>query len=262
VGPWFRWDACHGNVDAAMNRPIPPASDEQAFLKTYDPGEFDRPSVTVDLVLLAPAEDGLETLAIRRPDHPHRGRWALPGGFVGITESLEAAAQRVLKEKTGLKGIFLEQLYTFGDPKRDPRMRILSVAHMALVPREKFLDLKAEAGQVARVVVPWEGEVGGPVALLSPDGKHLPMAFDHDQILSMAIKRLRGKIDYSPLAFQLLPKAFTLLQLQRIHEAVLGRPVNKDSFRRRMLATGLLEATGHMQEGVGHRPAAMYRFQR
>jgi 8-oxo-dGTP diphosphatase len=245
-----------------MNRPVPPPSDEQLFLKTYNPGEFDRPSVTVDLVLLAPAEDGLETLVIRRPEHPHRGRWALPGGFVGITESLEAAAQRVLKEKTGFRGIFLEQLYTFGDPKRDPRMRILSVAHMALVPREKFQDLKAEAGQVARVVVPWEGETGGPVALLGPDGKHLPMAFDHDQIIAVAIKRLRGKIDYSPLAFQLLPKEFTLLQLQRIHEAVLGRPVNKDSFRRRMLATGLLEATGAMQAGVGHRPAAMYRFQR
>ena len=243
-----------------MSRPISPSSDEQAFLQSYDPGEFERPSVAVDLVLLAPAEEGLLTLVIQRPDHPHRGRWALPGGFVGISESLEAAAQRVLKEKTGLKGIFLEQLCTFGDPKRDPRMRILSVAHMALVPRQKFEELKAEAGQVARVVVPWEGETGGPVALMGPDGKHLPLAFDHEEITAMAVKRLRGKIDYSPVAFQLLPRAFTLLQLQRIHEAVLGRPLNKDSFRRRMLATGLLDATGELQEGVGHRPAAMYRF--
>ncbi len=243
-----------------MSRPLPPSSDEQVFLQTYNPGEFDRPSVTVDLVILAPDEAGLLTLVLRRPEHPHRGRWALPGGFVGITESLEAAAQRVLKEKTGLKGIFLEQLYTFGDPRRDPRMRILSVAHMALVPREKFEDLKAEAGQVARVEVPWEAEAGGPVALLDQDGKHLPLAFDHEEIIALAIKRLRGKLDYSPLAFQLLPQSFTLFQLQRIHEAVLGRVVNKDSFRRRMLATGLLEATGDMQEGVGHRPAALYRF--
>jgi 8-oxo-dGTP diphosphatase len=243
-----------------MKRPIPTPSDEQAFLENYNPGNFERPSVTVDLVLLAPAEDGLETLVVRRLDHPHRGRWALPGGFVGITESLEAAAQRVLGEKTGLEGIFLEQLYTFGDPRRDPRMRILSVAHMALVPQKKFEDLKAEAGQVARVVVPWEGETGGPVVLLGPNGKPLPLAFDHDQIIAMAVKRLRGKIDYTSVAFQLLPKAFTLLQLQGIHEAVLGRKLNKDSFRRRMLATGLLKATGDMQEGVGHRPAAMYRF--
>jgi len=243
-----------------MSRPLPPSSDEQVFLQTYNPGEFDRPSVTVDLVILAPDEAGLLTLVLRRPEHPHRGRWALPGGFVGITESLESAAQRVLKEKTGLKGIFLEQLYTFGDPRRDPRMRILSVAHMALVPREKFEDLKAEAGQVARVLVPREGEVGGQVALLDPTGKPLPLAFDHEEIIALAIKRLRGKLDYSPVAFQLLPQVFTLFQLQRIHEAVLGRVVNKDSFRRRMLATGLLEATGDMQEGVGHRPAALYRF--
>jgi 8-oxo-dGTP diphosphatase len=245
-----------------MSRPLPPSSDEQVFLQTYNPGEFDRPSVTVDLVILAPDEAGLLTLVLRRPEHPHRGRWALPGGFVGITESLESAAQRVLKEKTGLKGIFLEQLYTFGDPRRDPRMRILSVAHMALVPREKFEDLKAEAGQVARVEVPWEAEAGGPVALLDQDGKHLPLAFDHEEIIALAIKRLRGKLDYSPLAFQLLPQSFTLFQLQRIHEAVLGRVVNKDSFRRRMLATGLLEATGDVQEGVGHRPAGLYRFRK
>ena len=166
----------------------------------------------------------------------------------------------MLKEKTELKDIFLEQLYTFGDPRRDPRMRILSVAHMALVPRERFEDIRADAGQVARVVVPWEGEEGGPIALLGPDGKQLPLAFDHDQIIETAIRRLRGKIDYTPLAFQLLPEAFTLLQLQRIHEAVLGRAVNKDSFRRRMLATGLLEATGNMQEGVGHRPAALFQY--
>jgi 8-oxo-dGTP diphosphatase len=133
---------------------------------------------------------------------------------------------------------------------------------MALVPREKFEDLKAEAGQVARVEVPWEAEAGGPVALLDQDGKHLPLAFDHEEIIALAIKRLRGKLDYSPLAFQLLPQSFTLFQLQRIHEAVLGRVVNKDSFRRRMLATGLLEATGDVQEGVGHRPAGLYRFRK
>ncbi len=235
-------------------------SEEQAFLQAYNPAEFDRPSVTVDIVLLAPDEEGLLTLVLRRPEHPHKGRWALPGGFVGINESLEAAAQRVLREKTGLKGIFLEQLYTFGDPKRDPRMRVLSVAHMALVPREKFAGLQAESGQVAHVSVPWTGEEGGPVTLLDQDGSHLNLAFDHEAIISLAIKRLRGKVDYSPVAFQLLPKAFTLFQLQKIHQAILGRPLNKDSFRRRMLATGLLEPTGEVQEGVGHRPAALYRF--
>jgi 8-oxo-dGTP diphosphatase len=262
MAPWFQQAGSHGILESIMNRLIPTANDERAFLETYNPGDFERPSVTVDLVLLAPADDGLETLVIRRPDHPHRGRWALPGGFVGITESLEVAALRILKDKTGLRGIHLEQLYTFGDPRRDPRMRILSVAHMALVPRMKFEDLKTEAGQVARVLVPWEGEDGGPVALLGTDGKHLPLAFDHEEIIALAIRRLRGKINYSSVAFQLLPRAFTLFQLQQIHEAVLGRPVNKDSFRRRMIATGLLVATGDMQDGVGHRPATLYRLQK
>jgi 8-oxo-dGTP diphosphatase len=235
-------------------------SEEQAFLEAYNPAEFDRPSVTVDLVLLAPDDEGLLTLVLRRPEHPHKGRWALPGGFVGISESLETAAQRVLHEKTGLKGIFLEQLYTFGDPKRDPRMRVLSVAHMALVPREKFEGLRAESGQVARVEVPWAGEEGGSIALLDQAGQRLQLAFDHEHIIALAIKRLRGKVDYSPVAFQLLPEAFTLFQLQKIHQAILGRQLNKDSFRRRMLATELLEPTGEVQGGVGHRPAALYRF--
>jgi 8-oxo-dGTP diphosphatase len=235
-------------------------SEEQAFLEAYNPAEFDRPSVTVDLVLLAPDDEGLLTLVLRRPEHPHKGRWALPGGFVGISESLETAAQRVLHEKTGLKGIFLEQLYTFGDPKRDPRMRVMSVAHMALVPREKFKGLRAESGQVARVEVPWAGEEGGSIALLDQAGQRLQLAFDHEHIIALAIKRLRGKVDYSPVAFQLLPEAFTLFQLQKIHQAILGRQLNKDSFRRRMLATELLEPTGEVQVGVGHRPAALYRF--
>jgi 8-oxo-dGTP diphosphatase len=243
-----------------MSKPQALSPDEQAFLKAYDPQSFDRPSVTVDVVLLAPAEEGLQTLVIQRQDHPHKGRWALPGGFVRINESLEVATQRVLRDKTGLKGIFLEQLYTFGDPKRDPRMRILSVSHMALVPLSKFAGLKAEAGQVASVEVPWEGEAGGTVALHDEAGQPLSLAFDHAEILGLAIKRLRGKLDYSPVAFQLLPKAFTLFQLQKIHQAILGRKVNKDSFRRRMLATGLLEPTGEIQQGVGHRPAALYRY--
>lgn len=242
-----------------MNKPRTP-NEEQAFLDAYNPSAFERPSVAVDIVLLAPDDGGLLTLVIRRDEHPHKGRWALPGGFVGMTESLDAAAERVLRDKTGLRGIFLEQLYTFGNPKRDPRMRILSVAHMALVSREQFEGLKTQSGTVARVEVPWDGEVGGPVVLQDDERNPMPLAFDHEEVIAMAIKRLRGKLDYSPVAFQLLPRSFTLFQLQKIHEAIAGRRVNKDSFRRRMLSTGLLEPTGEMQDGVGHRPAALYRY--
>jgi len=176
-----------------------------------------------------------------------------------MNEDLEAAAARVLREKTGLKGIFLEQLYTFGSPKRDPRMRILSVAYMALVDQDRFNSCKAESA-VARLLVPWEGETGGSVEGFDVHDKPMPLAFDHAEILGLAVKRLRGKLDYTPVAFQLLPEAFTLYDLQKVHETVLARKLNKDSFRRRMLASGLLEPTGEQQEDVGHRPAALYRY--
>ena len=242
-----------------MTRPHTSSPGEQAFLASYDSASFERPSVAVDVVLLAPAEGNLHTLLVQRSEHPFKGQWALPGGFIHLNEGLDAAAARVLREKAGLKGIFLEQLYTFGEPKRDPRTRILSVAYMALVDRDRLVASKAEDA-VRRLVVPWEDEIGGPVEALDAQGRPLPLAFDHAEILGLAVKRLRGKLDYSPVAFQLLPESFTLFDLQKVHETVLDRKLNKDSFRRRMLATGLLEPTGEQQDDVGHRPAALYRY--
>jgi 8-oxo-dGTP diphosphatase len=230
---------------------------EQEFLASYDAGAFDRPSLAVDVALLCAFEGELWTLVLERKEHPHRGRFALPGVFVGLEESLEDAAQRALSQKAGIRHVFLEQLYTFGAPRRDPRTRVISVAYYALVPR-----LPAKASSVlARVHPPWEGETGGPVELYL-DRRELPLAFDHADIVGMAVKRLRGKLGYSAVGFQLLPDTFTLLELQRVHETVLGRPLNKDSFRRRMLASGELEATGTAQREVDHRPAELYRFVR
>ncbi|MCM2334757.1 MAG: NUDIX domain-containing protein, partial [Anaeromyxobacteraceae bacterium] len=204
------------------------------------------------------------TLVVRRGTPPAEGRWALPGTFVRDEEPLEAAAARALAEGCGLDGVFLEQLYTFGAPGRDPRGRVLAVAYFALVDHERFAAAASAAGEVAvgRLEVPWEGETGGPVELAGVDGAPLPLALDHGDILGMAVKRLRGKLDYTPVGFQLLPASFTLLELQRVHETVLDRPLNKDSFRRRMLASGLLEATGERQADVEHRPAERYRFAR
>jgi 8-oxo-dGTP diphosphatase len=237
---------------------------EQAFLETYDPSLYERPSVAVDVALLSAAEGALHTILVRRSAHPEKGRWALPGGFVGISESLDAAAARVLRTKAGLEGVFLEQLYTFGDPRRDPRTRVISVAHYALVDFGRFeaAARAAEGVAIGRIVVPWEGETGGPVEVPGEGGAPRHLAFDHADILGMAVKRIRGKLDYTPIGFQLLPPAFTLLALQRVHETVLGRPVNKDSFRRRMLASGQLEATGESEKEVDHRPAELYRFAR
>jgi 8-oxo-dGTP diphosphatase len=247
-------------------RPGPAApSEEAAYLSRYDARAYDRPSVTVDVVLASAFEGELWTLLVRRTEHPHKGRWALPGGFLQMKESLEAAAARVLAAKTGLTGVFLEQLFTFGAPDRDPRTRVLTVAYYALVERQRFEEASRKSPEVtvARLAVPWEGETGGPVeALDGKDGRALPLAFDHAELLGTAVKRLRGKLDYAPIGFQLLADTFTLLELQRVHETVLGRPLNKDSFRRRMLASGQLEATGQSQSGVDHRPAELYRFAR
>jgi 8-oxo-dGTP diphosphatase len=170
----------------------------------------------------------------------------------------------VLARKCGLSDVFLEQLYTFGDPGRDPRTRVISVAHIALVDRSHLLEASAGTDALlhARLDVPWEGETGGPVEARRADGTPLPLAFDHADILGMAVKRIRGKLDYAPIGFQLLPPRFTLLELQRVHETILARPLNKDSFRRRMLASGQLEATGESQQDVDHRPAELYRFTR
>jgi 8-oxo-dGTP diphosphatase len=224
---------------------------------------YPRPSVTVDVVLLTAARGGLHLLLVRREDAPFRGAWALPGGFVRIDEPLDAAARRVLRDKAGLEEVFFEQLYTFGAPRRDPRGRVITVAYYGLVDEARFAAGMADKGTaVAGVVVPWEGETGGPVELHDADGGEIKLAFDHADIVGMAVKRLRGKLDYTPVGFQLLPPAFTLRQLQEVHETVLGRPLNKDSFRRRMLASGLLEATGERQEEVEHRPAELYRFGR
>ncbi len=232
---------------------------EEEFLQGYDPNRYERPSVSVDVAVLSARDGALHTVLYRREGPLFADAFALPGGFVGMNESLDAAARRLLRDKGGLEGVFLEQLYTFGAPDRDPRMRVVSVAYYALVDHTRGL---AGPGQICRLVVPWEGETGGPVEAVGPDGDEVEFAFDHADVLGLAVKRIRGKLGYTPIGFQLLPESFTLRDLQEVHETVLGREQNKDSFRRRMLQSGQLEATGERQLGVGHRPAELYRFVR
>lgn len=223
---------------------------------------FEAPSVAVDVVCLTQRDEELRVLLIRRHEPPFRDRWVLPGGFVRIDEGLAAAAARVLRSKSGLSDTFLEQLYTFGATDRDPRARIISVAYYALVAWEQIAGLDSSDDlALGTVVVPWAGEQGGPVDARVA-GRRARLGFDHDDIVGMAIKRIRGKLNYAPIGYQLLPEQFTLLDLQRVHEAIAGHRLNKDSFRRRMLASEDIEATGERQEGVGHRPAALYRFTR
>lgn len=239
----------------------PVLADEAEFLAAYDPAAFERPSVAVDLALLTVRDMRLEALLMRRPHHPAKGRLSLPGTFVGISESLEATVQRLLSERMALRNVFLEQLYTFGAPKRDPRMRIISVAYYALLAPERLTGFDNERFTIAPITVPWAGEAGGAVQVGEGTGSQ-KLAFDHAEIIGMAVKRLRGKLNYAPVGYQLLPDEFTLRRLQEVHETILDKPVNKDSFRRRMLSSGELEATGRLEDAVGHRPAELYRFAR
>ncbi len=180
---------------------------------------------------------------------------------MGIKESLDDAASRIMQTKVGLGGVFLEQLYTFGQPARDPRMRVITVAHYALVPAKELAGINGGT-VLAPLDVPWQGEEGGPVIPRDDSDVVLPLAFDHADILGMAVKRIRGKLPYTDIGFELLPPAFTLRELRLVHEGILGQPLNKDSFRRRVLASGDVAPTGDRQADVGHRPAALYRFTR
>jgi 8-oxo-dGTP diphosphatase len=231
-------------------RPTTPAK-PRAF------ADYPRPSVAVDVVCLTVTKGRMSVLLYERTIAPSKGSVALPGGFVGIDEGLEEAAARLLRDKAGLTRVFLEQLFTFGDPKRDPRGRVITVAYYALLDAERFGH--ATALQL-EVVVPWSGETGGPVEVRDATRAPRELFLDHADVVGLAIKRLRGKLDYTPIGFQLLPHEFTLRALQDIHETVRGEELNKDSFRRRMLASGLLEATGARESDVLHRPAELYRF--
>jgi 8-oxo-dGTP diphosphatase len=199
--------------------------------------------VTVDIVILTLREDDLQVLLVKRRNPPFEGRWAIPGGFVQPDESLEDAAARVLYEETGVRGVHIEQLFTFGTVDRDPRGRMVTVSYFALVPAPLVLQAGNNAADAA-----WKSVYALP-----------EMAFDHDEIVGYALKRLRYKLEYTAVGFRLLPQAFTLSQLQRAYETVLGERLDKRNFRRRILQAQVIEETGEMQSGDG-RPAKLYRY--
>jgi 8-oxo-dGTP diphosphatase len=209
--------------------------------------EHEQPGITVDLVVFSVNEDQLKVMLAKRAEVPYLGYWSLPGGFLLTGESLEAAAFRVLKEKTGVQDVYLEQLYTFGNPDRDPRTRVITVAYFALIPwsnlgqpeSKKISDLKWSAiSQIPK------------------------LAFDHNEILNCAIQRLRAKVTYSNIVYGLMPEQFRLSELQRMYEIILDDKLDKRNFRKRMLASGLLQETGKKDLHGAHRPAKLYQFKK
>lgn len=280
---------------------------EEQFLQQYDAGDYERPSVAADMVIFTVLDDErdnyrklpektLRVLLIQRGGHPFLGKWALPGGFVRPTETTEQAAARELREETGLDDVYLEQLYTFSEPGRDPRTWVMSCAYMALIDGSQvMLEAGDDADNAAwftltyqllkeqkelqeeAVVRSWQYELKltseqecltavverrvtltasatkTEVVILSNEG----LAFDHAKIISTAVERLRGKVEYTGIALHLMPKLFTLTALQQVYEVILGKELLKAAFRRKVVQ--LVEETDHYTEHAGHRPSRLYR---
>jgi len=204
-----------------------------------------RPALSVDVVIFSLRDSQLQVLLIQRAGEPFQGMWALPGGFVRMDESLEEAASREMQEETGLQEAYLEQLYTYGEPSRDPRGRVVTVAYFALI----------QADAVFRK----EGGSDASQALWYPINTLPDLAFDHKEIIHYAYRRLRYKLEYSAVGFELLPTEFTLSEIQQTYEMILREKLDKRNFRRRILQAGIIESTDRMRSGEG-RPARLYHY--
>jgi 8-oxo-dGTP diphosphatase len=222
-------------------QPQQPGSDDNDLM------QYERPAVTVDVLIFTVADDRLKVALIKRGLPPIQASWAIPGGFVHIEESLEEAARREIEEEAGVSDVFLEQLYTFGDPARDPRGRVITVAYYALVPGGRInLSASTDAQEAS-----WFAVDDLP-----------PLAFDHKIILEHAVERLKSKLEYSNIAYALLPPKFRLSDLQRVYEVILGRKLDKRNFRKKMLSLDLLEPTREIDASGAHRPAQLYCFKK
>jgi len=207
--------------------------------------EYEHPAVTTDIVIFTLRDQELKILLVKRRCEPFKGDWALPGGFVHGDESLDEGAKRELEEETGVRDVYLEQLYTYGEPDRDPRERVITVAYFALIASDK-IEIRAASDAEA---VAWFGMNEIP-----------KLAFDHSTILKTAHQRLVAKLDYSTIAFQFMAEEFTLSELQEVYESILQSEVDKRNFRKWVLALERIEETGEMKRSGPHRPAKLYRI--
>lgn len=281
---------------------------EKEFLSTYDAGQYERPSVTVDMLVFTVMnemkesyrklpEKALKILMVKRGNHPFMGYWALPGGFVDMGESLDKAALRELKEETNIDNIYMEQLYTWGDVDRDPRTRVIGCSYMSLVDSSR-LDIKAgddaedaawfsvkssiieqkkallgkeymvqnqvkltlwndneEHTAIIKVDKTFDGNVVRVSRKLTESNG---IAFDHAKIIEYAVERLRNKIEYTDIAFSLMPELFSLTELQQVYEVILGKKLLKANFRRKI--SEMVEETDEYTKDVGHRPSKLFKY--
>ena len=240
---------------------------EKEFLDAYDVSAFDRPSVTADILIFSVSsaegenwrraiKKSFSVLLVQRDDYPQIGKWTLPGGFVGMDEKSIDTARRVLEREAGVTDdIYMEQLFTFDNPGRDPRTRVISIAYMALVDKSglHYTDARPAKWFDAKLV---DGKLfleSGDIKLTESD-----LAFDHEEIIKTGIMRLRNKIEYTDIVFSMMPEEFTLGELQQVYEAVLDKKLLAAAFRRTI--AGKVADAGKMRTGFGHRPSKLYRY--
>lgn len=264
---------------------------EEEFLKDYDSSVFEKLSMTTDILIMSVSnedtgnyrklsEKKFSILLVKRDNYPFKDKWCLPGGFVGIDETLDEAAKRVLKTETNLKDIYIEQLYTFSGIKRDPRMRVISTSYMALVDKNRLMDkLSANASWFNVFMLEDEKSynvtldngieeikfvVGKKLRNKTTDRydfniiKNDKLAFDHPLVIVSGIERLKNKIEYTDIVFNMMPKYFTLGELQQVYEVILGKKLLDPAFRR--IIANKVEKTDKVQTGGGHRPSALFRY--
>lgn len=251
---------------------------ETEFLKDYDVTAFDRPSVTADILIISVSSKEkdnyrklstkmMSVLLVKRNTYPFKDKWCLPGGFIRMDETLDEAAKRVLKEETNLDNIYIEQLYTFSDPKRDPRTRVISTTYVALIDKNMLTD------QLSSNTKWFDIELNGEQTILTSDLETLSfkvkdniilenesIAFDHPLVIQTGLKRIKNKLEYTDIVFNMLPKEFTLGELQQVYEVILGKKLLDPAFRR-IIANKVVK-TSHYQTGGGHRPSVLFKYKR
>ena len=264
---------------------------EEEFLKNYDPNQYERLSLTTDILIFS-VSDGIQdnyrklnekyfsVLLVKRDTYPFKDKWTLPGGFVRIDEDIEDAAERILADEANIKDIYLEQLYTYGDPKRDPRMRVISTSYMALIDKnrlpntvsknaswfnmkiledEKYIDVYLDNG-----IENFKFKIKKTLKEKTTDRykyeivENERLAFDHPLVIASGISRLKNKLEYTDIVFNMMPEYFTLGELQQVYEVILGKKLLDPAFRR-IIAKKTVK-TDKVRTGGGHRPSVLFKY--